>query len=426
VRSLVRENAVVVCAAAVALLLMAWLGLYGWAWTDWDNEARPAVDALIAGHVGRFLHLAPAYGGSLILRAPFFMVTALWHGGQLAIYRASAAPCLLATGALGIWLCARLRAAGRPLGTRALVLALCVANPLTLSALQEGHPEELLGAALCVAAVLCAIHERPVWAAVALGLAIANKEWAALAVGPVLVALPHARLRTVLIAGAVAGAVMAPLILGASGGLVGQASAGGLSTGTIFQPWQLWWFLGSHGHVVTGLYGNAKVGYRVPPAWLGGYGHILIVAIMPPLSLLYARRQGKAGRRAGNGALLLLALLLALRCVLDPWDTGYYALPFLTALVTWESLSFDRPPALALLGAFAAWFVFERTSSLALSADVQALVFTLVSVAAVGALAVALYAPGVGERLRGRSARRVHRHAEEWRRTPTPEPGIGT
>ena len=53
-----------------------------------------------------------------------------------------------------------------------------VANPLTLSALEIGHPEELLGAVLCIAAV-CAMNDRATWAAILLGLAIPNKEWAA-------------------------------------------------------------------------------------------------------------------------------------------------------------------------------------------------------------------------------------------------------
>jgi hypothetical protein len=426
--SLLRENALAAGAAAAALLTMGWLGLYGWAWTDWDTEARPAVDALLAGHVGRFLHLAPAYGGSLILRAPFVLLTTLWHGGELAIYRAGAAPCLLATGALGVWLCARLRATGRPAGTRALALALCVANPLTLSALQLGHPEELLGAVLCVAAVLCAIDDRPTWAALLVGLAIANKEWAVLALGPVLVALPRARLRTLLMAGAVAGAVLTPLIIGASGGFTGQAAASGLNTGTIFQPWQLWWFLGSHGHLVRGLSGNAKVGYRVPPAWLGSLGHTLVIAVMLPLSLLYGRLRSGAARRPHNGALLLLALLLALRCVLDPWDTAYYAVPFLLALVTWESLSFNRPPALSLAAAFATWLIFDQSSVVTLtpSADVQALVFALVSVPAVVALIVALYAPGISAVLRRRFFERVLTRPERWGPGPTREAGVGT
>ena len=40
--------------------------------------------------------------------------------------------------------------------------------------------------------------------------------------------------------------------------------------GAIFQPWQLWWFLGSHGPVVRDAFGTVKVGYRTPPAWIQG------------------------------------------------------------------------------------------------------------------------------------------------------------
>ena len=44
-----------------------------------------------------------------------------------------------------------------------------------------------------------------------------------------------------------------------------------------------------------------------------------------PLSLLAWRRR--------SDPLLLLALLFVLRCVLDPWNTAYYALPAIIALV---------------------------------------------------------------------------------------------
>ena len=92
---------------------MAWLGLYGFAWNDYDTEARPAFDALTHGHVLEFLRLAPAYGGSLVERAPFALLPGLWGGGQLAVYRMVALPCLLAAAALGVWLVAQMRAAGR-------------------------------------------------------------------------------------------------------------------------------------------------------------------------------------------------------------------------------------------------------------------------------------------------------------------------
>ncbi|MGH2895359.1 MAG: hypothetical protein ACRDPM_19130, partial [Solirubrobacteraceae bacterium] len=367
-----------------------------------------------------------AYGGSLILRAPFFMVTKLWHGGELAIYQASAAPCLAATGALGVWLVARMRASGASTFARAVALMLCVANPLTLSALEIGHPEELLGAVLCIAAVACAMHDRPAWAGLLLGLAIPNKEWAVLAVGPVLVALPRARVQALLIASAVAGAVLAPFIVGASGGFVTQGTATSLGSGSIFQPWQIWWFLGSHGHVVKGLNGNIKVGYRTPPGWIETIGHPLIVAIMVPLSALLAVVRRRRTYRVPNAPLLLLALLLALRCVLDPWDVSYYSLPFLLCLLAWETLSFNRPPVLALIAVFAAWFIFQRTSTLSLSADMQALIFAIVSIPSVVALGVALYAPGVARLWVLRPRRNAASAPADWPYSPTQKAGVGT
>lgn len=142
--------------AGAGCATMAWLGLYGFAWNDYDTEARASFDALLHGHVVEFLRLAPAYGGTLIERAPFALAPGLWGGGELAVYRMVALPCLLASAALGLWLVARMRSEQRSTLARALTLTLCVANPLTLRALELGHPEELLGACLCVAAVLLA------------------------------------------------------------------------------------------------------------------------------------------------------------------------------------------------------------------------------------------------------------------------------
>ena len=99
-------------------------------------------------------------------------------------------------------------------------------NPLTLKALEVGHPEELLGAALCVGAVLAALWQRPWLAAVLLGLALANKAWAVLAIGPVLLALQGRRWTVFALACAIAAMFVAPFLLsGSSRGSV--LSAGG-------------------------------------------------------------------------------------------------------------------------------------------------------------------------------------------------------
>jgi hypothetical protein len=274
-----------------------------------------------------------------------------------------------------------MRRRGASLFACAVVILLCAGNPLTLPALQLGHPEDLLGAVLCITGVLCAINDRPIWAAVLVGLAIPNKEWAVLAVGPVLVALHRTRVRALLVSGGVAGVLLAPLLLRAAGGFVAQASSVGLHSG-----------------------------YRLPPAWITSLAHALVITIMLPLSALYARLARTRGRHP-NDVLLLLALLFALRCVLDPWDISYYSLPFLLALLTWESLSFDRPPALTLAASFAAWLILRGTGTGALNLppDVQAAVFAIVSIPSLIALIGAVYVPGVWPRLawRRQSAPRI-------------------
>jgi hypothetical protein len=398
----VREHAPAIAVAALALCAVAWRGLAQFP-GDWNSEARPAVDALLGGHPLGFLQLAPAYGGSLILRAPFALVAKLWGGDEMAIYRAAAVPCLLASAALSAWLVARMRELGRAKSARALVLLLCVANPITVTALSSGHPEDVLGAVLCVAAVLAATRDRPIWSGVLLGLAIANKEWGILATGPVLLALPERRWRSLLTAGAVAGAVLAPLVLTglSSGGFVTGVKSAAVNTGGFFGPWQAWWFLGFHAHGATGLYGNIALGYRVPPAWINSVPHPLIVAVMVPLTWLYAALRRHRRRRTQCDALLLLMLLMLVRCVLDPWDNAYYPLPFLFALLAWEALSRERLPVLALAGSLITWFLFRATGDLglAISPDLQSLMFLGVAVPAVLVIAVALYAPDLSERL---------------------------
>jgi hypothetical protein len=396
---LVRENALCAFVAGASSATMAWLGLYGFAWTDYENEARPSFEALVHGHVLEFLRLAPVYGGSLIERAPFALLPGLWGGGELAVYRMVALPCLLAAAVLGVWLVGRLRVEGRSKFSRAVTLGLCVANPLTLRALELGHPEELLGACLCVAAVLLAARDRPLAAATLLGLAIANKEWALLAIGPALLALPaKRRLICIALTGTVAAAVLTPLALVSSGGFVAGARGTAAPSAMIFQPWQVWWFLGRHGALVHSLFGVPKPGYRIGPSWAGAASHPLIIAVGFALTVtlwLWRRRwhAGSGVLLVERDALLALALLMLLRCLLDTWDTVYYLLPFVFALLAWELRRFpERPPLVALSSTALAWISFQWLPGHA-SADMQSAFFLAWSLPLAGALAVALYAP---------------------------------
>ncbi len=407
-RSRLRENLPALTGATVGILIIGWLGLTDWAWTDYDNEARPAFDALLGGHLLRFLHLVPAYGGSLVMRAPFVLVPKLWGGGELAIYRAAAAPCLVASAVLGVWLVSRMRAAGQTRVARAAALLLCVANPMTLSTLESGHPEELLAAVLCVAAVLAALRDRAIWAGLLLGLAVANQEWAIVAVGPVLIAMSGHRIRALLTAGAAGSALLLPLV--AAGGFVGQLKGASMPTSSIFTPWQLWWFIGPHRHVIPA---GQPWNTRLDPAWVTQLAHPLIIAIALPLALLSAYAVRRRPARRTHDALLLLALLLLLRCALDPWDNWYYPLPFLLALLAWEALTAQRPPVMAVVASFAAWFLFQwAVPSRGFTPDAQSLLFLLFAVPTLIAIVVALYLPATAGRLRLRLGQR----------TPVPTP----
>lgn len=353
-------------AAALAVLVMAWLGLTGFAWSDYDAEASAAFAALADGDVVSFLQLSPSYGGSLVLRAPFAWITDALGGGELAIFRAVSVPGLLAAAVLALFVITRLRGRGHGRMLCALVLGVLIANPVSLRALEIGHPEELLGAALCVGAVLAAADRRGALAGVLLGLAIATKLWAVLAIGPVLLAAPDRRLRTLIVAGGVAGAVLMPLL--AVGGGTTLVEGAGRTGGTIFQPWQLFWPLGETGHVVIGGDGLPKpAGWRTPPAWLSPVTHPLIAASVLPLSLLWWRRRGAA---SGEHVLVLLAFLLLLRCVLDPWNQVYYAVPLLFSLLAWETLVRDRLPIVALLATVMTWATWQWIAPIA-SPDVQ-------------------------------------------------------
>jgi len=381
-----RDQGPALAFAALGVWAMSYLALYGFGWNDYESEVTPAYDALTAGHVWEFLKLAPGYGGSLELRAPFALLPGLWGGREVAVYQAVSIPCLIAAALLAVWLVGRMRALGNGRLACATTLGLCVANPVTLYALQDGHAEELLGAVLCVGAVLAAQRGRANWTAVLLALAIVNKQWALLAIGPVLVALPAHRRRTIAIAAAIALCFYVPLWLPAYAAHSGGAGAlNGAGAGTIFQPWQLWWFLGSHGPVVRDAFGTVKVGYRTPPAWIQAIDHPLVVALGVPVTLV-------ALARKGTDAMALLTLLMAIRFAFDTWDTVYYTLPFLIALLSWESLARRRPPLASLAASVVVWLVFVVAPE-HVSADAQAAIFLALALPTLLTLAVAVFAP---------------------------------
>ena len=394
-RRVLRKNALCAFVAGAGCAAMAWLGLYPFAWNDYESEAQPSYEALVHGHVVDFLRLAPAYGGSLIERAPFALLTSLWGGGALSIYRMVALPCLLASAALGVYLVAQMRSRGRPVWWRAVALGVCVANPITLRALELGHPEELLGACLCVAAVLLSSRDRPVLAGVLLALP-----------GPP----GESRLRGAILclasAGAVAASLTLPILLAGSTSFVAGARTVASSSNTIFQPMQVFWFLGHHSPNAEQLLGAAKHDFRLAPPWISRISHPLVVAVAVPLTWLAWRARAMRSRPGGEqpggaarsrtDALLLLSLLLLLRFMLDTWDNVYYPLPFILALLAWETDALPNPPVLALAVTALVWL--NVWLSTRVSADAQALFFLVWSLPLAASLGALLYLPSLARK----------------------------
>jgi hypothetical protein len=285
------------------------------------------------GDVHGFLAHLPGYGGFTLLTGPL----ALLGGSETAVLRLVALPGLAALAFLAVALARRAR---RP----ALVIALVAGAPLALRALQAGHPEELLAAAAAVGGVLLAREDRTTAAALLLVGAVAAKQWAVLAIGPAVLAASRDQLRLALIAGAGAAAVIGAQMLTHP-----IAASTMTSTGDQFHPHQIWWPLGV----------DAGRGVRTSPEWLRPITHPLIVALAIPLTALAWRRR--------SDPLALLALLLLLRCALDPWNLVYYQLPLAIALVAWEVEADREWPILALAVNAAAWLSFvtydERTTN---------------------------------------------------------------
>jgi hypothetical protein len=362
--------------AVVLALLASWTGLGDLPY-DYELEAMSAVDALAGGDPAGFLVRAPAYGGSLVLRAPLVLAADRLGGGTQALWLAMALPALLASVALAVVLWRGLAARGC---RRAAWLALAVVafNPVAGLAVEIGHPEEVVGAVLCAGAALMAVRGHAVPAGLLLGLAGANKPWAIVAALPVLLALPRGHLRAVLTTGLACAAVLAPLLLVGSAG-VASAEAVAVAPATIFKPLQVFWFLGDPS--VTG-----DPGARIAPAWLGRLSHPLAVLAGGALALAWipARRRG-----ADRGdAVLLLALVLLVRCMLDTWTMTYYYAPFLLALATWEAGVRGRAP-LAAAGACAALMAVEGLKV----PDAQAAATLCVTLPLAAALALRCFAP---------------------------------
>ena len=314
--------------AGAGIATMAWLGLYGFAWSDYETEARAGVRGARARPPAR----VPAPRARL----------------RRLARRARAVRA--ATRAVG-----RRRTGGLPDGRVALPAGRRGARGV---ARRRCAPPD--GSTLCARGGARSVRRQPTHAESARsrpsrGVARrrpvrsggAARRARAAAVGG-LAARPGDRKQGVGAARGGAGAVraaVAPTMCCSAGGTLrgrvraraaGAGRIGGFAarpraaapSSSIFQPWQIWWFLGHHGAArASACSGCVKPGYRTAPGWVARSAiHWSSLVTLPLGAAVAARRTGRA--RPERDALLLLALLLLLRCMLDTWDTVYYVLPF--------------------------------------------------------------------------------------------------
>ena len=386
IRSLLLTGVLAVAAFALALRAGTTMqpGL------DYFGDASGAIDALVRRDLSGFFAGQPVMGSfSLLLRAPF--VAPVFHSNLETVYFAGAIPCLLATVFLGLALARIAAERGQSPAVQGLIAGLAVINPITFRALHWGHPEELLCAALCVGAVLAALRERELLAGVLLGLAIATKQWALIAILPALLAAPRRQLALLAIAGAIAAAFYLPGLMANSNSFSSatESASGQAAGGASTTPWSLWWPL-------AGI-ADSPFGERyMAPAWVGAISHPLIVLLPIPLAALLWRRRA----RRPDDALLLLALLFLLRCLLDTWNNDYYHAPFFLSLLAWESVRRPGVPrlslAVAVLLGLSFWPDQSRVFADSLSnAPLLFAIYVAWAVPLAALLATALYRPDV-------------------------------
>jgi hypothetical protein len=325
-------------------------------WGDFFFESGPAVSRLMAGDLHGFLAVAPAYGGSLLLTAPAIALGGA-IGGLNEAYRFGALACVAAAATLALALAAFQRSMGRAAPSRWLLIALLVASPAASWAVIEGHPEELLAAALCVGGMLLVLRGRITSGAILLGLAVGCKQWALLAVPLALVVAPGHRLRLSLLGAGSTMLLWAPLALVNTSHFL-AANKSLASAPYIFNPEQIWWAL--HLDYLRPLGGPSSTIFGPAPiALVANYSHPLVALAAVLLALAWWARRRYV---QPTEALLMLALVLLLRCMLDPWNVIYYQFPFLVSLAAWEVASERRAPLFALAASFLVWTNFRQVN----------------------------------------------------------------
>jgi hypothetical protein len=383
-------SVLLVTAASVAIALTR--GNLG----DYPADAGPGMDALLRVDPGALLDRQPLMGLlSVLVRAPFAGIARLAGVGIEAEYHWGAIPCVLAVGLLALWLASIAVRRGTPRVVGALFVVVALVHPIVLDALNQGHPEELLGGALVVAAVVAATRGRAAGAGLALGAAIATKQWGTLAAGPAFAATTTAaRRRLAAVAIALAAVLTVPLAAGGFTSFKAVTTAAASSSHAV-GAYNVWLPLAHNTERRYRENGRPRVshGHRLDPA-LGRIARPLIIALSLLLPLALALRRG--GRPEADRVLAVLALVFLLRCALDPVDNVYYHAPFVLAVLAWDVVRAPRLPIGSILALAASYGIAEVAAE---HLSIEPLTWLYLAAALCGTVALTRATYGTGRSL---------------------------
>jgi hypothetical protein len=357
------ERAYLRLLTVLALMLAGVVAIRAPGLGDYPTDAGPALQAIAHGHLGAFFSHQPAMGSvSLLVRAPFVVVAAALGDGRVGIYRWGALACLLAVAlvAIGLSRLALRRGSGRV--APVVIVAIALLGPLVHDALYYGHPEELLTASLAVSALLAACEQRALLTGVLAGLAVASKQWALLVITPAVLVLERDRIRALLASAIVAAAATLPMIAGSLSGFRHALSY-------ISHPQPIvthfsWLYPLSPGGTfpVANIFGGGRpvAGHRL----LGVESMLARPSILAIGLALVLMIWWLSGRRLDHQPMLeCTAVVLLLRCALDPGSMGYYHYPVLLVLLALDALAGRKLPLAGLAGVAVAFVTFDRASS---------------------------------------------------------------
>jgi hypothetical protein len=183
------------------------------------------------------------------------------------------------------------------------------------------------------------VARRPWLAATLVALAVVNKQWGVIGLPAVVVVLllsvgwERLRRPALVIVGIVV-LLVVPLLAVDAGSLVDLTKRMADLRGTFVFPANIWYSIAPD--LPAARAATSAVGLREIPDWLGLIARPLIVTMGVVVPLMLARR---VREDVLTRAFPLLALVMLLRCALDPADNGYYHVPFLIAVIGADAIS---------------------------------------------------------------------------------------